>query len=84
MRWSERLAAVSGHIRRRRMQRSARAFQLTSETQVLDIGGTPECWELIPVRPRLVLLNTPRARDDLAGGRVLGGRRRAVPALPRR
>jgi ubiquinone/menaquinone biosynthesis C-methylase UbiE len=48
------------------MQRFARAVGLTHETRVLDIGGTPECWDLISVRPRLVLLNTPRAKDDLA------------------
>ncbi len=49
------------------MERFAREFQITAETRVLDIGGTPDCWELSPVRPRLVLLNTPRARDDLKG-----------------
>ncbi len=49
------------------MRRFAEALCLTAETRVLDIGGTPECWDLLPVRPRLVLLNTPRAKDDLAG-----------------
>lgn len=47
------------------MERFAREFQITTQTRVLDIGGTPECWDLSPVRPRLVLLNTPRAKDDL-------------------
>jgi methyltransferase family protein len=49
------------------MERFAREFPITSETRVLDIGGTPECWELLPVRPRLVLLNMPRAKEDLSG-----------------
>ncbi|HTS27473.1 MAG TPA: class I SAM-dependent methyltransferase, partial [Bryobacteraceae bacterium] len=34
---------------------------------ILDIGGTPDCWALLPEKPRLTLLNTPRARADLAG-----------------
>jgi hypothetical protein len=49
------------------MERFAREFRITSEMRVLDIGGTPECWDLLPVRPRLVLLNMPRAKEDLTG-----------------
>lgn len=49
------------------MQRFARELRITAATRVLDIGGTPECWELLGVRPHLVLLNTPRAGEDLAG-----------------
>ena len=49
------------------MLRFAAEMQLTAGTRVLDIGGTPELWDLLPVRPRLTLLNTPRAKDDLAG-----------------
>jgi Methyltransferase domain len=61
------LAALQRRFRRRRMQRFAREFGITAETRVLDIGGTPDCWELLAVRPRLVLLNTPRAGEELAG-----------------
>jgi ubiquinone/menaquinone biosynthesis C-methylase UbiE len=49
------------------MERFAREFHITPETRVLDIGGTPDCWDLLPVRPRLVLLNMPRAKEDLGG-----------------
>lgn len=80
MAWSDRLAAASRYFRRRRMERFAQAFGITSETRVLDIGGTPDCWDLIPVRPRLVLLNTPRAKDDLAGAACwVAGDGRALP-----
>ena len=48
------------------MERFAQEFGITKDTRVLDIGGTPDCWELLPVRPRLVLLNTPRAGEELA------------------
>ena len=49
------------------MQRFVRECRITAETRVLDIGGTPDNWELIGIAPRLVLLNMPRARADLAG-----------------
>jgi hypothetical protein len=63
--WSERFSAISRRFRRRRMERFAREFHITTDTRVLDIGGTPECWGLLAVRPRLVLLNMPRAKEDL-------------------
>ena len=49
------------------MQRFARECRITAETRVLDIGGTPDNWQLIGVAPRLVLLNMPRARAEMAG-----------------
>jgi len=49
------------------MLRFAAELGITSQTSVLDIGGTPDYWDMLPQRPRLVLLNTPRARQDLAG-----------------
>ena len=73
-------AALSRRFRRRRMRRFLREFRVTSETSVLDIGGTPDCWELIDERPRLVLLNTPRAKDDLSGAASwVAGDGRALP-----
>jgi hypothetical protein len=61
------LNTVSHRFRRRRMQRFARALAITAETRILDIGGTPDCWQLLPQRPRVTLLNTPRAGAELAG-----------------
>ena len=60
------LARLQRRFRRRRMERFAQEFRITKDTRVLDIGGTPDCWELLAVRPRLVLLNTPRAGEELA------------------
>ena len=57
---------ISQHFRRKRMLRFAAELGISSETRVLDIGGTPDYWDMLPARPHLVLLNTPRARDDLA------------------
>lgn len=62
------------------MQRFAAEFGITAETRVLDIGGTPDCWRLLPVAPRVTLLNTPRARADLAGAESwVAGDGRALP-----
>jgi hypothetical protein len=60
------LAELSQRFRRERMQAFVRELGITADTRVLDIGGTPECWELLPLRPRLTLLNTPRAKAELA------------------
>jgi hypothetical protein len=64
---SQYLRGISQHFRRRRMLRFAAELGISRETRVLDIGGTPDYWDMLPARPRLVLLNTPRAKDDLAG-----------------
>jgi hypothetical protein len=49
------------------MQQFVRESGITPQTRVLDIGGTADFWDLSPIRPRLVLLNTPRAKAELVG-----------------
>jgi ubiquinone/menaquinone biosynthesis C-methylase UbiE len=72
--------ALSHRFRRQRMARFLHAFPVTAETRILDIGGTPDCWELIDERPRVTLLNTPRAKDDLRGAAAwVAGDGRALP-----
>jgi len=61
------LGSISRYFRRRRMRRFASEFAITAETRVLDVGGTPDCWDMLPKPPRVVLLNTPRTKDELAG-----------------
>jgi len=62
------------------MQRFAAELGITAETRILDIGGTPECWRLLPVVPRVTLLNTPRAKADLGGAESwVAGDGRALP-----
>src|SRR5690348_18441218 len=51
------------HFRRRRMRRFAREFGVTSETRILDVGGTPFNWLLLDVRPRVTIVNMPRAGE---------------------
>ena len=61
------MTSLSRRFRRRRMQRFMRECRITSDTRILDIGGTPDNWQLAGIQPRLVLLNMPRARAELAG-----------------
>jgi len=71
---------LSTYFRRRRMLRFAAELRITAATRVLDIGGTPECWSLLPLSPRVTLLNTPRAKDDLAAANEwVAGDGRALP-----
>jgi hypothetical protein len=72
-------ARISDHFRRRRMRRFASELQITSETRILDIGGTPEYWSLMPERPRVTLLNTPRARADVGQTDWVAGDGRLLP-----
>ena len=62
------------------MRRFVRECAVTGETRILDIGGTPDCWRLAGCSPRVVLLNMPRAKDDLAGAEAwVGGDGRMLP-----
>ena len=67
-------------FRSRRMARFAREFAITGETTILDVGGSPETWDLLEVRPRVTLLNTPRTRDEMAAAPAwVAGDGRALP-----
>jgi hypothetical protein len=62
------------------MARFAREFTLTAETTILDVGGTPETWDLLDIRPRVILLNTPRTHDELAAAKIwVAGDGRMLP-----
>lgn len=62
------LARLGARFRRRRMERLAALFGIQPDWLVLDVGGTPAIWDLCPVRPRLVILNQPRAREPVPPG----------------
>ncbi|MBV8549676.1 MAG: class I SAM-dependent methyltransferase [Acidobacteriaceae bacterium] len=38
-----------------------KTFRISSETRVLDVGGSPEIWRYARVRPSLTLMNLPSA-----------------------
>lgn len=50
------------------MQRFIADFGITPQTRVLDIGGTLFNWTLTTVRPKLTLLNMPRAAEPAPEG----------------
>ncbi len=62
------------------MRRFAREFGVTSATRVLDVGGAPETWDLLDVRPRVTLLNMPRTKEEMARADTwVAGDGRALP-----
>ena len=74
------MTSLSRRFRRRRMQRFVRECRITADTRVLDIGGTPDNWEFVAIPPRLVLLNMPRAKAELAGAaQWVAGDGRSLP-----
>lgn len=50
-------AKLNRQFRARRMHRFAEAFGIDSRTRILDLGGSHYIWMMLPVRPKLVLLN---------------------------
>jgi SAM-dependent methyltransferase len=55
-------------FRRRRMREFAELFGVAESTRILDVGGTPANWLLLDVRPRVTLLNLPRAGERVVPG----------------
>jgi hypothetical protein len=67
--WSE-LPLVAnwlGRFRARRMRLFGETFHVSAHTRVLDVGGTASVWQLLPVRPRVTILNMPRAAPERSG-----------------
>jgi len=68
----ERLAGVQKSFRKKRMRRFGSVFSFSRAPRILDVGGTPEIWALLPLpeAARVVLLNMPRAgaRGESAAG----------------
>lgn len=50
------------------MRDFAAAFGIDESTSILDVGGTPANWLLLDFRPRVTLLNMPRAREEVWPG----------------
>ena len=61
------------------MDRFVAEMGIRPTTRILDIGGTPECWEMLRERPRVTLLNTPRARADVGATDWVAGDGRNLP-----
>jgi hypothetical protein len=45
------------HFRRGRMRRFAATFKIDADTTVLDMGGSAFNWTMLPVRPKLTILD---------------------------
>lgn len=61
-------------LRRRRMAEFVRRVAPTPGARILDLGGSPEIWRLLPERYDVTLVNLPGGMDKLAGALVDGRR----------
>ena len=61
------------------MLRFVRTLGVGPATRVLDVGGTPGYWELLPAPPRVTLLNMARARESLLAVSWVAGDGRSLP-----
>ncbi len=74
------LHAAFRHFRSRRMRLFERTFQITPQTRILDVGGSPSIWEFATVRPRITILNFPSALErGTAGVDLVAGDGRMLP-----
>jgi len=74
------VARVMRRFRARRMREFFARFDITAETRILDVGGTPANWLLAGIRPRVTLLNTPRGQErDESGFTFVSGDGRFLP-----
>jgi len=62
------------------MLRFQRLFEITDQTTVLDVGGSPLIWQFANVQPKLTFLNLPPAIEDARGNaNLVGGDGRMLP-----
>ena len=55
-------------------------FQITSRTRILDVGGSPDIWEIASASPQLTILNLPSALGQCRPGSLcVGGDGRMLP-----
>ena len=68
------------HFREERMRLFERTFFMSRRTRVLDVGGSPEIWQLASVKPRLTFLNLPAALQHTKGNvNLVAGDGRMLP-----
>lgn len=61
------------------MAQFAARFQLSAQTRVLDVGGSIFNWELVPVRPKLTIMNLAFSHPARAGAHWVAGSGTALP-----
>jgi len=67
------------YFRGKRMAEFYRLFGITSETKVLDVGGTIATWQLSGFRPKVTLLNLTASRFDGRDMRCVVGDGQRLP-----
>lgn len=67
---------LNRRFRRARMSDFLQTTSLIAHNRVLDVGGTPEIWSLLPFRPHLTMLNLTPSSGVGAAIQVVGDGRR--------
>jgi hypothetical protein len=76
----EKLQKLFRYFRSQRMARFERTFRITSQTTVLDVGGSPAIWQFARVQPKLMFLNLLPAIDRSQDGAIqIAGDGRMLP-----
>jgi len=58
-------------FRRKRMRKMEILTGISPDWKILDLGGSPEIWRLVPTRPRITIVNLdPHTVEDTDGGRL--------------
>ena len=76
-------AVVSGYFRKQRMAQFQGLFKVTSQTRVLDNGGSEFNWALASCGPRLTILNLGFNRSPANGTRYVAADARCLPFCAR-
>jgi hypothetical protein len=72
-------AKLSPRFRAKRMYRFAQEFRIDSQTRILDVGGSHHIWTLLPVTPKVVLLNLSADHERGDGFTNVFGDARQLP-----
>lgn len=61
------------HFRRKRMNEFSFKFGLTAESRILDVGGSLFNWLLIPIQPKITILNISLEKQNSHNVRLILG-----------
>jgi hypothetical protein len=65
---SDLLRRAFQHFRSQRMRLFEKTFRISSQTRILDVGGSPDIWQFSSVMPELTVLNFPSALSPAGNG----------------
>jgi SAM-dependent methyltransferase len=67
------------HFRTQRLRLFERTFAISEGTRILDVGGSPEIWSFLNLKPQLTILNMPSALSPHSHASMVGADGRMLP-----